>query len=341
MILNNMILAALPALLLTVSLAAQAPPSDAPLARVERRLGLMGTGLALVVEAPDRPTALAASEAAVRALLAAEQRLSTWIPDSEMSLLNAAPAGVWHAVSPALWADLEAALRWSRDTGGAFQPVIRPLVDAWGLRSGGRRPSAVELERARLLCQPDGVEFGDQGLRLLRPGAGFEEGGFGKGRGLDLALAALAETGASSAELDLGGQLAWLGDAPVEVVIAHPRRRDQAAAHLLLEGGSLATSGNSERGILVDGQRLGHLLDPRSGLPAADFGSLSVWAPDATAADCLSTGLYALGADAALAWAEAHPGIEVLVLQTDDQDRVVARFSSGLRSRIRLPKQDH
>ena len=101
-----------------------------------------------------------------------------------------------------------------------------------------------------------------------------------------------------------------------------------------MDGGSLATSGNSERGIVVDGEHLGHLLDPRTGRPAPDFGSITVWAPEALTADCLSTALYVAGPDAALAWVADRPGIEVIVIErAGDPPRV--RASEGLRGRLR------
>ena len=135
------------------------------------------------------------------------------------------------------------------------------------------------------------------------------------------------------ASLDFGGQVAVLGPGWT-VPVADPRRRDRAAAELSIDGGSVSTSGNSERGIVVDGERLGHLLDPRTGAPAPDFGSLTVWTADPLRADCLSTGLYVLGPEWALAWADAHPGVEVLVLRTDG-GRPRALASPGLRGRLK------
>ena len=108
--------------------------------------------------------------------------------------------------------------------------------------------------------------------------------------------------------LDLGGQVAVYGTS-VPVGFADPGDRGALADEsggLLLTGGSVATSGHSERS--------GHLLDPRDGQPAADFGSLTVRASSAALADCLSTGLYVLGPEAAVAWADDREDIDVIVL---------------------------
>ncbi len=315
-------------------------------AQIARRLALMGTTLEVEVTARTRSQALAASEAAVRAIEAAERRLSTWRPETELSALGRAAAGRPVPVSAALAADLQSALDCAQDTGGAFDPTVGPLVEAWGLRRGGRWPTAMELEAAR-------EATGFAGLRLGSDRAGWptatkryaglviEEGGFGKGAGLSAALAALSKAaGVSSAQLDFGGQVAVLGGPATQVALADPDRREREVLELSIDRGSLSTSGNGERGITIDGGRIGHLLDPRTGRPAADFGSLTVWAADPLRADCLSTGLYVLGPEAALAWAAKHPEVEVVALIRDrakngGSGTVRALASAGWRGRAR------
>lgn len=284
--------------------------------RVQRRLSCMGTLLLVEVEAPTRRAALAASEAAVGALEDVEERLSTWRPDSELSRLNRAPVGEVVRLSPELAEDLAAARAGWEETGGAFDPAVGSLVAAWGLRSGGRIPSPSELEAARVPAGLAALEFQGRLARRLHPAVQVEEGGFGKGIGLDRALAVLAQAGAERARLDLGGQVALLPAArPYSVAVRHPTDRARTVIELALTHGSLATSGNGERGLVVAGRAIGHVLDPRSGEPVPDFGSLTVWAADATRADMLSTGLYVLGPERALALAAADEGIGVLVIE--------------------------
>lgn len=304
--------------------------------RVERRLAAMGTWLELSVAAPERVLALEASERAVRAIEACEARLSTWREDSELARLNRAAPGQAVTLSCELAADLERARTFWRATGGAFDPGLGALVSAWGLRSGGRVPTAAELEAARGVGGFAAIELEGRRAVRLHPLAAVEEGGFGKGVGLDAALAALAAAGIVEARVDLGGQLAILGS-PCTTTLADPRQRARAVLELRFDAGSLSTSGNSERGIVVDGVARGHLLDPRTGEPAEDFGSLTVLAPDATAADCLSK-LYVLGPEQALRWRAANhdswPGIELLVLVRRGSG-LLALASEGWRGRLR------
>lgn len=288
---------------------------------LERRVMLMGTSLDLAIEAADRASALAASERAVAALEAAEARLSTWRDDSELARWN---RGTESNVSSALAADLAAAQSCREETDGAFDPAVGALVAAWDLRGKGRVPSSSELRQA---------------VDTVRTGRPLEEGGFGKGAGLADALEALAAApGVTRAALDFGGQLAVFdrqGGGRWEVPVADPRNRERAVVSFSIGSGSVSTSGNSERGIVVDGRRLGHILDPRTGEPAPDFGSVTVWTDDPLRADCLSTGLYVMGPERALAWAAAHPGVEVLVLRERD-GRLEALATPGLEGNLKV-----
>ncbi len=315
--------------------------SSSPTDIVTRRMGIMGTTLEVVVEAAGRESALRASERAVGALEAAEARLSTWRDDSELARLNAAPAAAPFPLSRELARELTAVRRCWEETDGAFDPSVGGLVKAWGLRTGGRRPAPEELAAA-LAAVGLGVLRVEQGSAVRgREGLLLEEGGFGKGAGLAAALEALvADEAVQSAYLDLGGQVSVFsrGSRRGEewtVALADPRQRNRPVVSLTIDRGSVSTSGNSERGIVVDGEALGHILDPRTGRPAPDFGSLTVWTDDPLRADCLSTGLSVMGPEAALDWAARHPGVEVLVLRPRGGG-LEALASPGLRQRMTI-----
>lgn len=293
-------------------LAAPAPAQ----VRVERLLSAMGTGLRIELEAPDRVAGLAASEAVAGAIEDAEALLSTWCEDTELERLNRAPVGQPVQLGAEL-AELLAQLdRLWRETGGAFDPAVGALVEAWDLRGAGRVPGREELERARTAARWELLRLEGSTATRLHGDLRLEEGGFGKGHGLDRAHTALGEVLArgGSGRIDLGGQLLLLGPGPHTVRVADPRDRGRAVLELRVPAGSVATSGNSERAIVVDGVHHGHLLDPATGRPCPDFGSVTVWSTSALRADVLSTALYVLGPRAGLAWAEEHTDVEALFL---------------------------
>ena len=270
---------------------------------VERRIVSMGTVLELRVGALDRPAALAASEEALREIERVERLLSTWRSGGPLDRLNRArpqeSVGLGRETADLL-AEVEA---WSRRTGGAFDPTVLPLVRIWDLRGAGRIPSAAEQQRALEVTGWRQFSFDrERAVAKRLSGAGIDEGAWGKGYALDTAKGALNRAGVQQAVIDLGGQVFVLGSAPV--TIAHPGRRGFPVASLFLSNASLSTSGDSERARPVEGRRIGHLLDPRTGRPAEDFGSASAIAPSGLVADILSTAFFVLGPEAGLALSE-------------------------------------
>ncbi len=324
--------------LLVGALAVEA--QQAPAERVERRVAAMGTTLTVVVDGLGRAEGLAVAERLIGEVAAAEARLSTWREDSELAELNRTPVGQPLALSPETWKALSDAVRCAFESDGAFDPTIGALVAAWGLRGDGRVPDPQELAAARAAVGWRQLQLDAPARSAARLGDfRIEEGGFGKGAALAGALT-LARQLAPDAEvrLDLGGQLAWTGArAPVAFSLADPRDRSREVLEVVspLSEGSVATSGESERHFEVGGRRFGHLLDPRSGEPAADFGTATSIGPSPTLADCRSTALYVLGPAAArrkIAGATSQGDNILLVI---DGDRLRALVGPRLLDRVR------
>ena len=182
------------ALLILASALAFGPAVVEPTARIERHVETMGTTLRLVVDAPKRELALAAAERAIGAVQAAEARLSTWDPTSELSGFNAAPTGSAVQLSPLLARDLAEAVRCSETTEGAFSPGMGALVRDWGLREGGRFASEDQIERGRSAARLAHLHLSGGRATRTQPDFVVEEGAFGKGAALDDAIAALEGT---------------------------------------------------------------------------------------------------------------------------------------------------
>jgi thiamine biosynthesis lipoprotein len=306
--------------------------------RIERRLEAMGTLLGLSVAGPDRAAALEASEKAVREIARVEALITTWRPGGPLDRLNGAKPGEAVALDPEVSGLLAAVFDWSDRTDGAFDPTVLPLVRAWDLRGPGRIPDEAALTRALAATGRGRFQFDGGTGRTMRlsADAGIDEGAWGKGYALDRAGSALRRCGVAEALLDLGGQVAAVGRATVAV--ADPRDRGRAAGMLSIEDESISTSGNSERGRTVAGHRIGHLLDPRTGQPAPDFGSATVVAPSGLSADVLSTAFFVLGPEKGLRLSErlrrrGIPNEALFLVVADGRRKVVA--SPGIRSRLK------
>jgi thiamine biosynthesis lipoprotein len=292
--------------------AASGEPAGAVL--VSREAYLMGTRARLDVHAPDRALGLATLDAALSALEETEAELSTWRPDSAISTLNRTPPGSAWAASSRQCAMFREVYRWHGATAGAFDPAIGALTRAWDLHGRGRVPGSGELREARRASGLGALGFDPQSCTITRRGGvTLDTGAFGKGEALDRAAAVLADR---SWMIDLGGQVsvnAPEASRPWRLAIAHPRERERPAVEVELRSGSLSTSGGSERDVTADGQRVGHILDPRTGRPASFAGSVTVWHEHGLAADILSTALYVMGPRTGLEWAEDR-GLAALYL---------------------------
>jgi thiamine biosynthesis lipoprotein len=339
------LLTAAPAMAVLAAVAAApapAVPGEAAGMEISRARYLMGTtceGTVLLpggATAADWEAASAALEASFDEIDRLERILSDWKQDSELSRVNREAHASPVACSADLYGFLETAARYGRLTGGAYDLTVAPLMRAYDVRGAGRWPSDEDLAAAR-----SAVGFGrvhmDPVRRTVRfgaPGMALDPGGLGKGYALDAAARVLRERGFHSALLDFGGQVLAMGAPRGErgwrVAIAHPLRRDEPALTLLLKDASVATSANAERGRVVDGRPLGHVIDPGTGRPVSWQGSASALASTGAAADAYSTALMVMGPERGLAWAAGVEGLTAVFLEQDDRGQLVVRPGPGL-----------
>jgi FAD:protein FMN transferase len=236
-----------------------------------------------------------------------EERISIYRDSSELARLNAAAAAGWVEVSPDVVDLLTRARELHDRTAGAFDIAAGSIVRAWGfLRRQGRTPSPAELAAATAACGMRWVELDAAAgrVRFLRPGVEINPGAIGKGWAIDRAVESLAAAGVRSV-LVHGGQSSVRGrgtqgpDVPGRhgwrVGLRHPLRPGRRLATITLDDRALGTSGSGTQFFIDRGRRLGHILDPRTGLPAEGVISATVLAESAAEADALATALYVLG----------------------------------------------
>ncbi|MFM7109326.1 MAG: FAD:protein FMN transferase [Planctomycetaceae bacterium] len=236
-----------------------------------------------------------------------EQKFSVYRDTSELTRLNATAARGWQPVSQDVF-DLLVRAREIHDlTDGAFDAASGALVRAWGfLARAGRTPDTAALAAARERSGMRFVELDPEGrrVRFAREGIEINPGAIGKGWAVDRALEGLADSGAPSV-LVHGGQSSVRargvhgpmlpGRRGWPVGLRDPLRPGRRLATIALADRALGTSGSGTQFFVDRGRRLGHILDPRTGLPAEGVVSATVLAPTAADADALATALYVLG----------------------------------------------
>lgn len=306
-----------------------------------REVYLMGTRATLTTWHVDRARGIERLERLLRPIEDAEALLSTWRPESEVSRLNASAGEGPVPLSPPLCAQFVAIDDLVRATHGTFDPAIGALIQAWDIHGEGRLPSDTERARALRRSGWRRTTFDRHACTLALPsGVSIDVGAFGKGEAIDRAREALPEPDAPWL-IDLGGQIGAQGAPPGAsgwtVSIARPQQRSTPALRLEIRSGSLATSAGSERDLQVNGTRVSHILDPRTGRPAPFTGSVSVWHESGLVADALSTALYVMGWEEGLRWANARDIAVCYLLANGATDLVRPSRAFGRQFGLSVP----
>src|SRR5258708_15353961 len=237
-----------------------------------------------------------------------EAKYSRYKDDSVVSRINFAAGGAAVAVDEETRGLLAYADACFRQSEALFDRTSGVLRRAWRF-DGTRVPGDDELAPLVALVGWDRVELGEESVRLPAKGMEIDFGGFGKEYAVDRAALALAEAGAGCAMVNLAGDLAILAPqpdgSPWRVGIRHPRREGALLAALPVVSGAIATSGDYERFIEVDGVRHCHVLDPRTGRSARGVQSVTVQATTCLVAGSATTVAMLKGARAGLAWPDS------------------------------------
>jgi thiamine biosynthesis lipoprotein len=242
-------------------------------------------------EAAADPTAIAvAAEAEVRRI---ERRYSRYRSDSELARINCMAANGGSIDVDTETAGLIAyAVASFAKSDGLFDVTSGLLRAAWDF-SVSRLPHQADIDALLPRVGLDKVAWSQGRLTFTRPGMELDFGGIGKEYAADRAAEVCLDLGARHGFVELGGDIRVIGPQadglPWRIGIRHPRERDALVAEVALTGGALATSGDYERFIEVDGRRYCHILDPKSGWPARGLSSVTVIADQCLFAGTLST----------------------------------------------------
>lgn len=293
----------------------------------------MGVSFRLAFYAPSESLAEQAADAAFERVAELDGILSDYDPGSELMRLCAEPERRVK-VSRDLATVLGRSLELSRQSGGAFDVSVGPYVALWReARRSGRMPRARALRAAARLVGPRLVELDPvaRTVRLQRPGMRLDLGGIAKGYAVDQAMALLRKRGITRALVDGGGDI-LAGDPPPGregwvIAIQALRPGGEPGPRVVLARRAIATSGDLEQAVVIDGRRYSHIVDPRTGLALTGPSSVTVLAPDCMTADALATAVSVLGPVAGLRLVEEVQGAEALYVRI--RDGKLESFRSG------------
>lgn len=314
------LITAVPAVLLLVSCTACGSQENTAPSSSEASAGLlaMDTYLNLTAYGENAEAALEQAQNRIQELE------SLWSVTDEHSEIYAAnhSGGAAAAVSRDTANLVRYALDMARQTDGALEPTLYPVLTAWGFTTDRFQiPAREELDR--LLERVDYTKVSLQGTALTVPdGMQLDLGAVGKGYAADEAAAVLRENGVESALLDFGGNILTIGTkpdgSPWRVGVRDPDSEGNLGV-LELNGQGVSVSGGYEKYFVgEDGERYWHILDPATGAPArSGLVQTAVVSDESKRCDALSTALFVMGLDSALQYWREHQDFEMILLTED------------------------
>lgn len=289
--------------------------------RIQHAFEAMGSDCAICIEALTETEAWALAEAGEDEVRRIEARYSRYRADSELTRINrAAAVGGEVIVDTETAALIDYAFACHARSDGAFDVTSGLLRAAWDFKAG-RPPAAGEVDALLPRVGLDKVRWAEGRLGFELTGMELDFGGIGKEYAADRAAEVCIALGGRHGFVNLAGDIRVIGpqvDGQAwRIGVRDPRDRDGLVAEVRLTAGALATSGDYEKYIEVDGRRYSHILDPRTGWPAGGLASVTVISDRCLVAGSLATIAMLKGADGA-AWLA---GLGVRHIVVDDQGR--------------------
>ncbi|MFO0675155.1 MAG: FAD:protein FMN transferase [Polyangiaceae bacterium] len=245
-----------------------------------------------------------AFEKAHAELVRLEALMTTWNAESEVSRINASAGRSPVKVGSETLDVVREALHTSAISDGTFDITFEVLHGLWKFdQDWDPHPPSPEAIRAKLpLLDWKKVKVDERAstVFLTRPGMRISLGGIAKGYGVDRAAKVLVDEGLVAFYAQAGGDLLTKGTkpdgSPWVAGIRDPRgSATTVIATLPISDHAFSTAGDYERSYVVGGKRYHHIIDPRTGQPATESRSVTIWAPTALLADAIDDAVFILG----------------------------------------------
>jgi len=297
---------------------------------------IMGTRVSVTLYLDDDARAEAAIAAVMAEMHRIDQEFSPWIATSQLYRANQLAPNASKAkplpISQELADIIEKSFYYSRISGGAFDITFASVARYYDYRAK-LKPSEAQLQALlpNINYRYVHLEPGPA-LWYEHPQVYVDLGGIAKGYAVDRSIALLKSMGVTHATVTAGGDSRLLGDKlgrPWLVGIKNPRAASGSVITLPLENCAISTSGDYERYFIDSrGERVHHIINPRTGKSSHGLMSVSVIGPEGFDTDPLSTTVFVLGAEKGLALINRLPGIDAILITETGQ----VLYSQGLEA---------
>lgn len=279
----------------------------------------MDTFMTITANGPDAQASVNAGQAEVYRL---DKELSRNLPASEVSRINSMSGQGPVTVQRETFEVIADAVAYSEKTSGTFDITIAPIMDIWGFGDGKYRvPTASEISAVLPLVGWKAIKLDKINLTVELPvkGMALDLGGIGKGYASDKVQEIMRGYSLTSALISLGGNVAVFGkktDGSLwKIAITDPQAPDSYIGILTATDVSVITSGGYERNFTKNGVTYIHIMDPATGSPIqSDLLSVSIVSSNGVQGDSLSTALFVMGKDKAIAYWQAHKDFAAILV---------------------------
>lgn len=288
----------------------------------------MGNRFTISVVSDDEEWASKQIESAIAEISRIERLLTTFNDDSQTNQINQ-NAGIKPVkVDKEVFELIRRSLRISSLTDGAFDitygsldkrfwnfdKAMTSLPDA---ETAKKTVSLIDYRNVILDIENQTVFLKEQGMRI-----GF--GGIGKGYAAEQAKNVLIKNGVKSGIVNAAGDLTTWGNQPNgkpwTIAIADPDTQNNAFSYLNISDMAVATSGNYEKYVMIDGKRYSHTIDPKTGFPVSGIKSVTIICPNAEIADAMATPVTVMGVEVGLSLINQMHQIACIII--DDNNNI-------------------
>ena len=293
----------------------------------KRELKLMGNHFGISVVSDDEQWAEERIDMAIEEVRRIEKKLTTFKDESETNLINhnAGIQPVW--VSEEVYQLIERSIRISKLTQGAFDITYGSIDKSlWNFDKNMKvlPDPKVAKQMVRLINyrniildrERQTVFLKEEGMRI-----GF--GGIGKGYAAEKAKEIMKSAGVKSGVVNASGDLTAWGyqpdGRPWTIGIIHPDVKDLPFSYMNITNRAVATSGNYEKFVVIDGKKYSHTINPKTGLPVRGIESVTIISPNAELCDALATPVTIMGVKAGLFLIDQLKGVECVIIDDDNR----------------------
>lgn len=282
---------------------------------------MLGSPFEMTVVAQDTVEGNYFIQKAIDEVKRIEHLISDWIPTTQISQVNQNAGITPIRVDQEVFQLIERAIKISKLTNGAFDISYASMDKIWKFDGSMKEmptEEAIKNSVAKVGYQNIILNEKESTIFLKNKGMKLGLGGIGQGYIADKIKALLIESGCKSGIVNVSGDIfAWgkqPDGKPWTVAIVNPINKNKVFATFPLEDSAVETSGSYEKYVTFNGKRYSHIIDPRTGYPAAGIVSVSVFAKTTEVADALATGVFVLGVDVGLDLINQLKGIECIIV---------------------------